>query len=458
MLERCSLTEMARLVRSGEVSPVELVEAHLARIDQVNPRLRAFSQIFVDQARSEAQRLAQLSPAGPLHGVPVTIKDGFEIQGICIRAGSKLLERHCQSDATTVARLRSAGAILLGQTNVPELLSSYETENFLTGRTVNPWHGDYTAGGSSGGEAAAIASYCSPGGVGSDGGGSIRIPSHFCGIVGFKPTRGRVGNGGSFPPCPLPAALVVSPGPMARTVADVRLLFDQIQGEDERDSLSLPRPAPAHTDVPCVGLWRQFYHVPTHPEIQAALDRAAACLQECGLAIEEISLQGLERAPNVWAFFFGELRGLQIRDFVADRWADTHWTLQETVPREAAVPDARRIAAQLEERERLRQLALEQMRPYPLLLMPPAAIPAFRPGERRYDLGGGKTVSQFPAMAQATLWNLLGFPALVLPFGFTKEGLPVAVQLVGRPFQDELVLEVGEKLEQARGPLRALPD
>lgn len=457
MLECRSLSEMASLVRRGEVSPVELVDGHLTRIEQVNPLFNAFSQIFAEQARAEARHLAGQPPMGPLHGVPVTIKDSFDIQGVRVTAGSRIVGHIAAEDATAVAKLRKAGAILLGQTNVPELLSSYETDNLTTGRTVNPWNAERTPGGSSGGEAAAIASCCSPGGLGGDGGGSIRIPAHFCGIVGFKPTHRRIAIGGCYPPSQLPGGLVECPGPMARTVADVRLLFEVMQGEDDRDSLSLPPSADALQGVPKAGVWRQFYKVPVHPAIAAAVDRAASVLNQCGVPVEEVTLQGLERAPNVWAFFFGELRGLQLRDLLAGREAEAHWTVTETLRAEAPPADARAIAAQFAERERLRHLVLRQMRDHRVLLMPPCAIPAFPHRERRHDLGNGQTVSQFPAMAQATLWNLFGFPALVLPFGMTDDGLPVGVQLVGRPFEDELLLEIGERMEEARGPFTALP-
>jgi Asp-tRNA(Asn)/Glu-tRNA(Gln) amidotransferase A subunit family amidase len=457
MLERLSLSEMAALVRRGEVSPVDLVNDHLARIDQVNPHQNAFFRIFREEARADALRLAALPPMGPLYGVPITLKNSFEIRGIPVTAGSRLVQRTSDKDATAVARLRNAGAIFLGQTNVPDLLSSYETDNDVCGRTLNPWDDARTPGGSSGGEAAAIASFCSAGGLGGDGGGSIRIPAHFCGIAGFKPTHRRIGAGGGFPPSLPPAGLMETPGPMARSVADLRLLFHVMQGEDDRDSLSVPLSADMVQGVPKVGIWRRFYKVPVHPSIEAAVERAAQALRQCGFEAEDVEIQGLERAPNVWAFFFGELRSVVLRDLLAGRESEAHWTLTETLRPDGPVADARTIAAQFAERERLRTLVLEQMAGRRVLLMPPCSIPAFRHGERRYDLGGGLTVSQFPAMALATIWNLFGFPALVIPFGRTEDGMPVGVQLVGRPFEDELLLEIGERLEEARGPFTALP-
>jgi len=452
MIERWTLTEIATRIRLKEVGAREVVEAHLRRIADVNPRVNAFVSVLSEQAIHAASRpLGE----GPLAGVPVTIKDQFDVQGLPTLCGSTLRAGHvADRDATAVVKLRAAGAILLGKTNVPELVSSYETDNFITGCTVNPWNAAYTPGGSSGGEAAAIAACCSPGGLGSDGGGSIRVPAHFCGIVGFKPTHRRIGGGGKYPPSMPPAGLMSAPGPMARTVADVRLLFEVMQGVDDRDSLSVGR-GEMQREKPRIGVVRHFSNVPVHPDIAASVERASQMLRECGYEVEEFELTGLERAPNVWAFFFGELGSYQIREILAGRESEAHWTITENL-RPSAVPDAKAVAAQFAERERLRAVTLERMQRCELLLTPPSSIPAMKHRERRWSLGG-QSVSMFAAMAHATIWNLLGFPALVLPFGMTSDGLPVGVQLVGRPFEDERVLEVGEKLETARGAFQLAP-
>ncbi len=202
-----SLVEMANLVRTKRISPVELVEAHIARIERVNPRLNAFVHFSFDQAREEARAAEQAQrrskgngAPGALHGVPITIKSSIDVAGFPCECGSRIRKANQPaSDAPLVARLRAAGAIVLGNTNVPEFLMAYETDNALYGRTNNPWDLDRTPGGSSGGEAAAIAAGCSAGGVGSDGGGSIRIPAHYSGICGLKPTPGRIPSAGHFP-------------------------------------------------------------------------------------------------------------------------------------------------------------------------------------------------------------------------------------------------------------------
>src|SRR5450432_2656353 len=210
---------MVSMVRDGAISPVELVEAHLRQIESRNPTLNAFVMVMAERALNDAREceraLAKGGPLGLLHGVPVTVKDSFDVAGLSTRAGSRLRANHpAAEDATAVARLRSQGAILLGKTNTPELLASYETDNLITGRTNHPNDAERTPGGSSGGEAAAIASFCSPGGLATDGGGSIRVPAHFCGIAGLKPTPGHIPGVGHYPSLGYPAGLTGVVGPM----------------------------------------------------------------------------------------------------------------------------------------------------------------------------------------------------------------------------------------------------
>src|SRR5437899_10891542 len=182
---------MVSMVREGAISPLELVDAHLRRIEERNPSINAFVTVLADEARETARALERSSTRGLLHGVPVTVKDSFDMAGIATRVGSlERPETPAARDATVVARLRAAGAIVVGRTNTPEMLKRYDTDNVITGRTNNPWDLARTPGGSSGGEAAAIAALCSAGGVASDGGGSIRMPENFCGIAGLKATQG----------------------------------------------------------------------------------------------------------------------------------------------------------------------------------------------------------------------------------------------------------------------------
>src|SRR3984885_129044 len=236
---------MAEQIRKRALSPVELVEAHLARIEKLNPKLNAFVQVDAGgarrQARAAEEAVTRHEKLGSLHGVPISIKSSIEVNGMRCEAGSKLrADFVAAQDAPLVSRLRAAGAIILGTTNTPELLMAWETDNLLYGRTNNPWDVSRTPGGSSGGEAAAIAAGCSAGGVGSDGGGSIRIPAHYSGICGLKSTPGRIPSTGHFPGSAGPFAQLGVVGPMARTIRDVQKLFEVMAGPDLGDPASAP--------------------------------------------------------------------------------------------------------------------------------------------------------------------------------------------------------------------------
>src|SRR5580692_5214811 len=249
-----SAEEMAAQIRARTVSPVELVDAHLGRIAELNcgreSKLNAFVCVDVEGARRQATiteaaagSRSRIEALGPLHGVPISVKSSVDVAEWPCECGSRLRKNYVASeDAPLVSRLRAAGAILLGNTNVPEFLMAYETDNALYGRTNSPWDVERTPGGSSGGEAAVIAAGCSAGGVGSDGGGSIRIPAHFSGICGLKPTPGRIPSTGHYPVSAGPFAQLGVVGPMARSVADLKILFETMQGPDDGDPSSSPVP------------------------------------------------------------------------------------------------------------------------------------------------------------------------------------------------------------------------
>ena len=457
---RSSLCLMAAMVREGEISPVELVEAHLRRIESENSRVNAFVRVFRDEAlaaarRAEAQAV-RVEITGMLHGVPVTVKDCFDVAGVPTLAGSRFrLGHRAARDAGAVARLRDEGAIILGKTNCPEFLAAYETDNHVTGRTVNPWDPERTPGGSSGGEAAAIASCCSPGGLASDGGGSIRVPAHFCGVAGLKPTPGRVSAAGHFPVPRNPTGFLTAAGPMARNAKDLRLLFAALAGYDARDPLSAPAPLRAPSTAGLrAGVMERPFGVPVEPEIADAVERAGKLLQSMGLAVEPWAPRGIERAPNLWWYFFGQLPAPFIRQLFQGREEEAHWTATEFLrPASDSSPATDDVLAAFAASDAMRAALVEQMEDAPVLLMPPCAVEAFPHRARRW-LVDGREIGLFQAMMPATAWNLLGFPAVVVPMGVTPRGLPVGVQLVGRPWEDELLLELAIELEEARGPFQ----
>jgi Asp-tRNA(Asn)/Glu-tRNA(Gln) amidotransferase A subunit family amidase len=358
------------------------------------------------------------------------------------------------TDAPLVQRLRKAGAIILGVTNTPELLMAWETDNVLYGRTNSPWHLERTPGGSSGGEAAAIAADMSAAGVGSDGGGSIRVPAHFSGICGLKPTPGRIPSTGHFPASGGPFALLGVVGPMARTVDDLKALFEVMQGPDDGDACAAPIPVTWPTDHELkrrkIGYFEDDGRTPVAPEIRRAVRSAADALARAGFHVEPFRPEGLEEARVLWKRFFVKVGGTVIGPMFRGRDQDCSPTLRQFLQWSAAEPELSGdlLLESWFRRDSLRAEILAQMREYPILLCPPAAVTAFRHGERSWTLDG-QTVQYLDAWSYAEWFNLLGNPAAVVPVSHSDEGLPVGVQIVGRPWEEEFVLAIAAEVEKA---------
>jgi len=463
---------MAGQIRKGKISPVELVEAHLAQIEKLNPKLNAFVQLDAERARRAARdaesavihEKTQHKPLGPLHGVPISIKSSISVAGLRCEAGTRLRAGFvAQQDAPLVARLKNAGAIVLGVTNTPELLMAWETDNLLYGRTNSPWDLERTPGGSSGGEAAAIAAGMSAGGVGSDGGGSIRVPAHFSGICGLKPTPGRIPATGHFPVSAGPFALIGVVGPMARTVADLKVLFEVMQGPDVADTCSAPVPVrwPSGDDITKlrIGYFEDDGRTPVTSEIRAAVRTAAEALLRAGFQVEPFRPAGLEEARRLWHKFFVTAGGMLLRPMFKGREADLSPILKQFLDWSAAEPalTGETLLDAWVRRDAARAQFFAQMQRYPILLCPPAAVPAFRHGERSWQVEG-KTVNYLDAWSYTEFFNLLGNPAAVVPVGRSPEGLPIGVQIVGRPWEEEQVLSVAAALEKQCGAWKIPPN
>lgn len=456
-----SVARIRHLYQKKQISPVEVVTAHLDRAKSLQPRLNAFVHIDAETALARARAaewsFSQGEPLKPLSGIPITVKSCIDVAGWPCPAGSLLRKEHVPtSDATLVARLESAGAILLGNTNTPEFLMAYETDNAIHGKTCNPWNLAYSSGGSSGGEAAAIASGCSMGGVGSDGGGSIRTPAHFCGISGLKPTPGRIPATGHYPPAGGAFGWIGVVGPLARTVADVRALFEVMAGADAGDALSAPVPlrkiAAEELRGLRIGILENAELGRATPETLSTIRRAAQHLCELGYRVEPITLKHLDRALELWWFFFGPVIAKVIRDGTAGQEASLSPMLKEYLAICAADSPMtlESFMNACAERDNLRADLLRQVREIPILLSPVSTAPAFRHGAGNYRAGDPQNYRDTMRFCQ---WlNLAGFPGLSLPFGRSPEGLPINVQLIGRPHEEELLLAVAESLDQARGP------
>src|SRR5215831_947553 len=454
-----TIAEVIVNIRSKQISPAELVDSHLRRIESLQPKLNAFVHLDADAARLQAlaaeTAVANGQALGPLHGIPLTIKSCLDVASWPCPAGSLLRKDYVpRADAPLVSRLKAAGAILLGNTNTPEFLMAYETNNLLTGKTSNPWILAYSSGGSSGGEAAAIAAGCSMGGVGSDGGGSIRVPAHFCGICGLKPTPGRIPATGHFPSGAGAFGWIGVVGPMARTIADVRALFELMSGPDAGDAHSAPVPVRSYSErdlrATRIGILEGSALGKATPETRAAIDRAAKTLSDHGLAVEPFELQGLDRALELWWFFFGAVIAHLLNAHLAGHESQLSPLLREYLSH-ATSPNPLSIDEFLEacaERDVLREKILRQMDTIPVLLSPVSSAPAFRHGEGNYNPETG----YLDTMRFSQWLNLTGFPGASVPISFSNEGLPIGVQVIGRPFEEELLLAVAEALEQSRGP------
>jgi Asp-tRNA(Asn)/Glu-tRNA(Gln) amidotransferase A subunit family amidase len=444
------------MIAERKVSPRELVQAYVDRIEAVNPKVNAFALLLADRALDESRN----PRPGRLSGIPVTVKDSFDLEGFATLCGSRFREGHrAAQDSTVAARLRQAGAIILGKTNTPEMLANYESDNHITGRSNNPWNLACTPGGSSGGEAAAIAARMSAGGVGSDGGGSVRWPAHCCGIAGLKVTPGRVSTAGHFPLIHHPGGLLGVAGPMARTVTDLKILFDVMAGHDPADPFSAPvAQQPSDSRGIRVGVMEQFGAVPVQPAVRNAVRAAAALLRQMGFVVDEFAPRGLERAPNLWSFFFSELAVPFTRDMIAGREEQSHWTGTEfyNLLKDKPEPTGKQVVEHLAARDAMRSHVLEQLRDVPVILSPVSSIAAHAHRQRRFATES-KEIGQFQAMMTLTWANLLGLPALTVPFTMNEEGLPIGVQLIGRPWEEELLLELGMRLESARDPLPPFP-
>ena len=441
-----SLTRIAELIRSGAVSPVEVAEAYLDQIGKLNPQLNAIVTLAPDllEKAKEAESILQGGGhVGLLHGVPVTIKDTIETAGLLSTSGSKLRADYIPAkDAPAVARLKAAGAIILGKTNASEMAMDYTADNLVFGRTNHPLDASLTPGGSSGGEAAAIASHMSPGGLGSDLAGSIRVPAHFCGIAGLKPGAGRVPGEGQFPPSSGPYSLGAVIGPLARTVGDLRSLFRVIvNSEGPRMSTLKDLRVAWYVDDGVA---------PVTQETKAAVESVVSSLSDAGFVTEERRAPHVERANELWLKVFSRASVVQLRKAYAGRESEggsfVTWRLSSADDTPPASLDE--YISVWMERDQLRAEMIDWMETTPILVCPVGSTPAYKHDTLKVTLDG-VSIGAFRAFSYAQAFNLFDLPVVTIPAGKSKEGLPIGVQIVGRPFAEELILDVAEIVEKS---------
>ena len=448
-------TELAARIRDRELSPVEVVEAHLARIEEVNPQLNAvvcLADDAVDRARRAERTVMRGEPLQPLHGVPFTTKDCFDAAGLRTTRGSRLFaDRVATIDAPAVQRLQDAGAIHLGHTNMPEFAFWWETGNEIYGRTCNPWNVERTCGDSSGGEAAAIAAGLSPLGLGSDVGGSIRQPSSFCGIVGLKPTHGRVPLTGQWPEVML---RYMHAGPMARSVRDVSLALSLLSGPDGADPYALPVPPPG-TDLSGaltglrVGWCAEGPFAPVAREVQEIVAAAAATLEECGCDVRPVDLAVWNQwqAQDISMSFFSGEGTIYLERFYRGREEELTWYIKRRL--NLPIPSLNDFVESIENTERLRQSAAELFSHFDLLLVPTSPVTAFPHETAELEMNGQPAEGRNSLRATVP-FDLTGSPAITVPFGWSAEGLPVGVQLAATHFDEVTLFRAAQGLEAAR--------
>ena len=441
------------LLEQHKISPLELADEHIAQIRRLNPLLNAIIDFDAEQFRAEARGAG----SGALRGLPLTIKSSISVKGRRGEIGSLLRKGHISDgDAGAVARLRSNGAILAGTTNCPEFLMAYETDNLLYGKTSNPWDLGRSAGGSSGGEAAAIAAGLSAGGLGSDSGGSVRAPAHFCGICSLKPTPGRVPGRGHNPPCIGPFSILGAIGPMARTIADITLLFRLLSSQDPMDPVSPPL---VHQEISIeqakaipIGWFEDDGLAPVTAETRRAVQDGARALERQGFTVRPFRPASLEAARELWWTFFMQCGAMFYAPAIRGREQELSPIFLEFLDLGRSKPPltAESLLQAWADCDLVRGRLLAEMRETPILLTPVCAVPAFRHGEREWTIDG-LPVSYLDAMRYTQWFNLLASPAAVVPVGTSAEGLPIGVQIAGRPFEDEAVLAVAAAIEREFG-------
>ena len=452
-------TELSRLIRTREISPVEVIDKTLARIEEVNSKLNCFCFVYPEEALNKAGAVEQASLAGenlkPLAGIPIAIKDLTPTKDKRTTLGSRVYEHWVPDyNAAVVEKLTAAGAIMVGKTTTPEFAHGGFTASPLWGITRNPWDVSRNPGGSSGGSGAAVASGCVPLAEGTDMGGSVRIPAAECGVVGLKPSLGRI------PMDILPSRFdsISHFGPLARSVDDAALFLAVAQGPDERDiqsigaPLDLPRPVPHDVTGLRLALSIDLGFYAVHPEIEANTRAAAQALREAGAVVEEVELawsaQVVRDWNKVWGVFMAAYFGQHL-----DEWRDemdpTVVKLMETGFAMSAADYKRlEIARSRQWDELAKILASFDALLAPTMAQPPALVVDKGKEKETQSLDGeGRFVSRF----MTEPFNLVGqCPVLSVPSGFTVAGLPTAVSICGRRFDEPMVLRIGAALERAR--------
>ena len=450
-----SVTELARLIRRSEVSAEETVSAFLDRIEHVNPEINAVVNLrreaALEEARAADNSMHSGRNIGPLHGVPFTVKDSFDTAGTISTAGITGRATYIpEQDATAVARLRSAGAILLGKTNTSEITMGFETTNLLFGRTNNPYNLEMTSGGSSGGAAAILAVGGAPFEIGTDTGGSIRLPAHFCGVAGLKPTQGRIPRTGHIVSFDGPHQFLTHVGPLARYVEDLNLLFPILAGPDGVDPYmtDMQRHDPHNIDLEHL---RTAYFldngdVPANKETGRVVMEAVNHMAESGAPIEEARPEGIEESYDFYLGLLWADGGAWARR-ILDKSGTEKTIFEERITKFKPLPIAD-YTALIERWDLFKSRMLSFWRNYDVLICPVNAHEAIPHGTTYQD-------RNLAAYGYTMAFNLTGWPSAVVRCGTSSDRLPIGVQVVAPPWREDVSLAVAQHLQQLHGWRRA---
>ncbi|MBI2963438.1 MAG: amidase [Deltaproteobacteria bacterium] len=454
-LTALTVAEAAARIGARKLSALELTEAYLARIERLNPTINAFVSVTAERALADARRatdeIARAGSRGPLHGIPLALKDLFETAGIRTTGGGKFFADHVpRADSTVARRLREAGSVLLGKLNTHEFAYGVTTDNPHFGTTRNPWDTSRIPGGSSGGSGAAVAASLAATTLGTDTGGSIRIPASLCGATGLKPTYGRVSKAGVFPL----SFLFDHPGPIADSAEDAAIVLEAIAGYDPADATTVRTPVERYREGLVrglkglrVGVPRRYFYDRLDGEVAGAVETALGLLRTLGAEVRDVEVPSSEGAVlGLFGLILAEAQHIHAdrlarrpQDFGKDVLAILSNPAPTTAAVVAALAEARQLTAAMRD-------ALESV---DALATPTTPVTAVKIGQETVRYGGAEEPAIFTMIRCTAPFNATHLPALSLPCGFTREGLPVGLQLVGRPFDESTILAAGHAYQQA---------
>ena len=451
-----SIADAAELVAGRQLSPVEIVDAHLRRIDAIDGALNSFITLLRDESMAAAREaegaIASGGHIGLLHGLPIGLKDLYYTKGIRTTMGSKIMGEFVpDADAAVTERFHAAGAIVIGKLQMHEFALGATSENPHYGPAHNPWDTGRMTGGSSGGSGSAVASGQCMGALGSDTGGSVRIPASLCGIVGLKPTFGRVSRYGVYPL----SWSFDTVGPMTRTVRDAALVLNAIAGHDSRDLSSSRRPTEDFAERledgisgVRIGVPREYFFERTDPQVTDAVREAASVLEGLGASVDEVSIPVLEHSQTISTPISqaeaSQIHTEHLRDRAHDIGADVRGRLYQG----ALIPATDYIKAQRARTVYNARMA-EAFQRFDALIAPTCPVGAPKLGERTVQVGDVAEPTLALLSRLTRPFNVSGVPTVSLPCGFTSYGVPIGLQIAGRPFEDAAVLRIAHAYEQA---------